>query len=99
MSETHKEHHYSVKVNWTGNLGTGTSNYRAYNRNHEITAEGKPMIPGSSDPAFRGDKSRYNPEEMLVASLSTCHMMWYLHFCSDAGIVVTDYHDNATGTM
>jgi len=95
----HKEHTYSINVNWTGNLGTGTSGYRAYKRDHEIVAEGKPTIPGSSDPAFRGDRTRYNPEEMLVASLSTCHMLWYLHLCSEAGIVVTDYQDNATGTM
>jgi organic hydroperoxide reductase OsmC/OhrA len=96
---SHKEHSYSVTVNWTGNLGTGTSGYRAYKRDHEILADGKPSIPGSSDPAFRGDKSRYNPEDLLLASLSQCHLLWYLHLCSDAGIVVTDYQDNATGTM
>src|SRR5258708_279988 len=78
----HKEHSYSVQVNWTGNLGMGTSSYRAYSRNHEISAIGKPLLLGSSDPNFRGDASRYNPEELLVSSLSTCHLLWYLHLCA-----------------
>lgn len=94
-----KEHAYSVQVRWTGNLGEGTSGYRNYSRNHEVTAEGKPVIPASSDPAFRGDPTRYNPEELLVASLSACHMLWYLHLCSRAGISIAGYIDNAVGTM
>ena len=93
------DHTYSVNVTWTGNLGTGTSAYRAYERSHEIGAEGKPPIPGSSDPAFRGDRTRYNPEEMLVASLSTCHMLWYLHLCAVEGIIVSAYQDVAEGVM
>jgi organic hydroperoxide reductase OsmC/OhrA len=99
MSDDHKEHSYSVNIRWTGNLGQGTASYRGYKRDHEISAPGKPPVPGSSDPNFRGDKARYNPEELLVASLSACHMLWYLHLCSDAGIVITDYQDDATGTM
>ncbi|RYZ21263.1 MAG: OsmC family peroxiredoxin [Sphingobacteriales bacterium] len=94
-----KNHQYTISVNWTGNTGQGTKTYQAYSRNHEITTNGKPMIPGSSDPGFRGDPSRYNPEEMLVASISTCHMLWYLHLCSVAGIIVTFYQDNAEGIM
>ena len=94
-----KEHHYTVTVEWTGNRGTGTSGYRAYGREHVITAEGKPPIAGSSDPAFRGDAGRWNPEELLVASLSTCHKLWYLHLCADAGIAVLAYRDEAAGTM
>ncbi|WP_080058098.1 OsmC family protein [Spirosoma aerolatum] len=94
-----KQHHYEIKTTWTGNTGTGTSGYRAYERAHVILAANKPDIPGSSDPAFRGDKTRYNPEELLVASLSSCHMLWYLHVCTDAGVVVVDYTDTATGTM
>jgi organic hydroperoxide reductase OsmC/OhrA len=94
-----KDHKYNVAMNWTGNTGQGTKTYQSYSRNHEITVNGKPMIPGSSDPGFRGDASRYNPEEMLVASVSTCHMLWYLHLCSVAGIVVTSYQDNAEGIM
>ncbi len=93
------EHHYKTQVTWTGNLGSGTDNYRSYLRNHNITAAGKPTIPASSDPAFRGDRTRYNPEEMLVASLSSCHMLWYLHLCAVAGVVVIDYSDEAIGTM
>ncbi len=94
-----REHSYSVSVRWTGNTGAGTSGFRNYKRDHEISAPGKPPIPASSDPAFRGDKARYNPEELLVASLSACHMLWYLHLCADVGIVVSEYHDDASGAM
>jgi organic hydroperoxide reductase OsmC/OhrA len=95
-----REHRYQLTITWTGNRGTGTSGYRAYGRDHEISAEGKSVkVDGSSDPAFQGDPSRYNPEELLVASLSACHMLWFLHLCSDAGIIVTSYRDNATGVM
>lgn len=94
-----KQHQYAVSIVWTGNDGSGTQSYRGYRRDHEITAAGKPAIPGSSDPAFRGDRARYNPEELLVASLSSCHMLWYLHLCAVNGIVVLDYHDDAGGTM
>jgi organic hydroperoxide reductase OsmC/OhrA len=92
-------HQYKATITWVGNQGTGTSGYRSYSRNHTISIEGKPDIPGSSDPSFRGDRTRYNPEELLVASLSTCHMLWYLHLCADAGIVVVEYTDDATGNM
>ena len=99
MTDGHKKHFYSVSVQWTGNLGQGTSSYRRYARDHEISALGKPTVMASSDPAFRGDQSRYNPEDLLVASLSACHMLSYLHLCAVSGIVVTDYHDEAKGTM
>lgn len=92
-------HEYQIRTTWTGNRGQGTAGYRAYDRAHEIRAPGKPVLAGSSDPAFRGDRTRYNPEELLVASLSACHMLWYLHLCADAGIVVTAYQDDARGTM
>ncbi len=94
-----KEHHYLVSMVWTGNLGEGTQSYRGYSRDHEIRVEGKADIDGSSDPAFRGSANRYNPEELLVSSLSACHMLWYLHLCSINQIVVTDYRDQAKGTM
>jgi organic hydroperoxide reductase OsmC/OhrA len=94
-----EHHHYESTVRWTGNLGTGTSAYRAYSRNHEIRSPGKPAIPASSDPAFHGNASRYNPEELLVASLSACHMLWYLHLCAVNKIVVLDYEDQAGGIM
>jgi organic hydroperoxide reductase OsmC/OhrA len=94
-----RQHHYRIVTAWTGNQGTGTSGYRDYNRNHVITVENKADILGSSDPAFHGDHTRYNPEELLVSSLSGCHMLWYLHLCAEAGVVVTDYVDHATGTM
>lgn len=92
-------HRYHVKVVWTGNLGTGTSGYRAYGRDHLISVPGKSDIPGSADPAFRGDAARWNPEDLLVASLSACHKLWYLHFCAVNGIVVTAYEDNAEAMM
>jgi organic hydroperoxide reductase OsmC/OhrA len=98
MNVSHR-HRYETTVAWTGNTGTGTSGYRDYQRTHEVSAGGKPMIPGSSDPAFRGDPARWNPEELLVASLSQCHMLWFLHVCAAEGVVVTDYRDRAAGTM
>lgn len=94
-----KNHHYKITIQWTGNQGTGTSGYRAYERSHTISAENKTVIEGSSDPAFRGDRTQYNPEELFLSSLSSCHMLWYLHFCSEAGIIVTDYTDEAIGIM
>ncbi len=96
MSKTHE---YQTLVEWTGNEGSGTTDYRSYNRNHRIICEGKAAISGSSDPAFRGDASRHNPEELLVASIASCHMLWFLHLCSQAGVVVTAYEDGATGFM
>ena len=96
----HRSHRFEVQTTWTGNSGQGTANYRAYRRDHEIAGAKKTLpIPCSSDAAFRGDASRYNPEELLVASLSACHMLWMLHLCADAGIVVTAYSDQASGTM
>lgn len=94
-----RKHDYAVTVTWTGNRGRGTADYRAYARAHAISAPGKPPIPGSSDPAFRGDPACWNPEELLVASLSACHKLWYLGLCAQAGIVVTAYEDRAEGTM
>lgn len=94
-----KEHAYSVTVTWTGNLGDGTSGYRAYSRDHVIASGDKPPLPGSSDPAFRGDAARYNPEDLLVAAVSACHMLWYLHLCAVRGIRVLGYVDEASGVM
>ena len=94
-----KQHNYQLTVQWTGNTGTGTSNYRGYERSHIIKAENKVEIAASSDPMFRGDKTKHNPEDFLVASLSSCHMLWYLHLCSEAGVIVVDYIDNATGII
>ncbi len=94
-----KQHHYKTTLNWTGNKGTGTSNYKAYERAHTISAEGKPDLLGSSDPSFRGDPSRYSPEDSLVGALSACHMLWYLHLCAVNQVIVIDYKDEASGTM
>ena len=94
-----KNHVFNTSLTWDGANGTGTTSYTAYSRNYIISAKGKKDLLGSSDPAFRGDGSKYNPEELLVASLSSCHMLWYLHLCADAGVVVMAYTDNAKGTM
>ena len=95
-----KVHRYIVTNRWTGNLGSGTSTYTAYSRNHELDTAAKiAPIPCSSDPVFRGDPSRYNPEELLVGALSACHMLVLLHLCADAGIVVNEYSDQAEGEM
>jgi organic hydroperoxide reductase OsmC/OhrA len=94
-----KQHNYLTTIIWTGNKGTGTSGYRAYDRSHTLHVDGKEDILCSSDPAFQGDNKKFNPEDFFLASLSSCHMLWYLHLCADAGIVVVDYKDNATGVM
>jgi organic hydroperoxide reductase OsmC/OhrA len=94
-----REHTYSTRVTWTGNPDGGTTRRNDHSRNHEIAVDGKPVIPASSDPAFRGDASRYNPEDLFVASLSACHMLWYLSLCGRAGIEVRDYVDQAEGVM
>lgn len=90
---------YSLTLRWTGNRGDGTTNYRSYSRDHELSSPGKPVLFGSSDPAFRGDPDRWSPEELLVAALSQCHLLWYLHLASVAGVVVLDYSDEPIGTM
>lgn len=95
-----KQHHYKIILKWTGNTGSGTQNYRSYNRDHEVWVAGKQhTILGASDPSFRGDPSRYNPEELFLASISNCHMLWYLHLCSAHQIVVLEYLDQAQGIM
>lgn len=94
-----KQHSYQLTLTWTGNLGSGTSAYRDYDRTHVIRAPGKPDLVGSSDPAFLGDANCWNPEELLLASIAACHKLWYLHLCTTKEIVVTDYVDSPTGTM
>ena len=94
-----KEHHYAIQLSWMGNRGEGTATYTSYDRDHVLAAGDKPEIPGSSDPSFRGNPQRYNPEELLVGSLSSCHMLWYLHLCAVNGVVVVDYRDYAEGRM
>jgi len=92
-------HHYKIGLAWTGNTGEGTKTYRGYDRSHIISAPFKPKIEGHFDPAFGGDKTKYNPEDLFVASISACHMLWYLHLCADAGVIVIAYTDEATGTL
>jgi organic hydroperoxide reductase OsmC/OhrA len=94
-----KEHHYKINLRWTGNTGEGTKTYQSYSRDHLIHVHGKPALEGSSDPSFRGDAGRYNPEELFVSALTACHMLWYLHLCAVSGIVVAEYIDDARGTI
>jgi organic hydroperoxide reductase OsmC/OhrA len=93
------EHHYSTTIDWVGNRGTGTSAYKAYGRETVISAEGKQPIDGSSDRVFHGNPERWNPEELLLAALSECHLLSYLHVAASNGVIVTEYTDSATGTM
>ncbi len=94
-----KSHRYATTLTWTGNTGEGTASYRSYERAYEVAAEGKPALLGSSDPSFRGDPARWNPEELLLASISSCHQLWYLHLCAVNGVVVTAYRDEAQAVM
>jgi organic hydroperoxide reductase OsmC/OhrA len=93
------DHDYAVQVTWTGDRGTGTSDYRAYGRDHVVRAAGKPDLPGSADRTFHGDADRWNPEELLLAALSQCHLLSYLHEAAANGVVVVGYEDAATGVM
>ena len=93
------EHRYALTVQWTGNLGEGTSSYRGYSRDHDVLIPGLPVIKGSADPTFHGDRERYNPEQLLLAALAQCHMLSYLHVAVKHGVVVTDYRDDASGLL
>ena len=94
-----KEHLYTATVTWTGNQGDGTSGYKAFTRDYDIICAGKPIVKGSADPGYLGDATRHNPEDMLLAALSACHMLWYLHLCTVSKVVVTAYEDAAEGKM
>jgi organic hydroperoxide reductase OsmC/OhrA len=94
-----KLHHYKAEIQWTGNRGSGTDHYTHYERDYNVIIGSKPILHGSSDPAFRGDEEKYNPEDLLLSALSSCHMLWYLHLCSVEGVVVEEYTDHSTGIM
>ncbi|MCM3500575.1 OsmC family protein [Microbacterium sp. P26] len=93
------EHHYRLRSTWTGDRGTGTSGYREYDRAVTLEVDGKPAIAASADKPFRGDPAKWNPEELLLAALSECHLLSYLHACVTTGVVVTGYEDDASGTL
>lgn len=94
-----REHYYDLAVTWTGNTGKGTATYRSYERDHVVSAPGKPDILSSADPTFLGNESRWNPELQLIAALSQCHLLWYLHLAAGAGIQVMSYRDQPSGVM
>jgi organic hydroperoxide reductase OsmC/OhrA len=93
------QHQYRLTLRWTGNRGSGTSGYRAYGREHEVRADGRPILLGSSDPVFRGNAERWNPEQLLLAAAAQCHLLSYLHVAAVSGVVVTDYVDSPTAVM
>ena len=93
-----RDHHYRLDLAWTGNLGEGTSGYRSYSRDHEISAE-PGVLPGTADPFFRGVPDRWNPEQLFIASLAQCHLLTYLWLCVGAKVVVTGYEDSPDGVM
>ncbi len=94
-----RQHHYHATIEWTGNRGKGTHSYTGYARSHDIHIQNKTVIAGSSDAVFRGDAGKHTPEDLFLSSLSACHMLWYLHLCAEAGVIVSAYTDHATGTM
>lgn len=98
------QHNYSVNLTWPvpdldAVEAAGTTSYTSYSRNHEVRLHGRPVLPGTADPAFRGDPARFSPEELFVASLAQCHMLWFLHLAASSGLVVREYSDDATGSM
>ena len=102
MAETSsgkKTHDYKAHLVWDGNLGTGTTSYQGYGRKYRLQIDGKPDIIGSADPMFRGDANAYNPEDLFVAALSSCHLLSYLALCARSKINVIAYEDNASGTL
>ncbi len=92
-----QKHDFASRIEWTGNRGAGTASYRGYDRTWSITTPGKPRVDCSNDPRLGGDPALHNPEDLLIASLSACHMLWYLHLASEAGLVVEDYQDAPLG--
>lgn len=93
------EHRYALTVRWTGNLGEGTASYRGYSRDHDVEIPGLPVLRGSADPTFHGDRNRYNPEQLLLAALSQCHMLSFLHVAAKNGVLVTAYEDRAEALL
>jgi organic hydroperoxide reductase OsmC/OhrA len=94
-----KIHSYTGKIIWTGNNGTGTSDYTTYQRNFDFLLANKITLACSADTPFRGDGSKHNPEDFLLGAIASCHMLWYLHLCADAQIIVTGYEDTPLGIM
>src|SRR5258706_10558564 len=96
---TGKSHAYAARLIWEGNTGEGTAGYRTYSRAYRVLVPGKPDLPGSADPAFRGEADKHNPEDLFLAAISACHMLSYLALCATQGIRVVAYEDEARGRM
>jgi organic hydroperoxide reductase OsmC/OhrA len=90
------EHVYTAELIWHGDH---TRTYEAYTRGHSVQINGKPDLVVTADPAFRGDPTLHNPEDLLLASISSCHMLTYLALCARARIDVRSYRDQVSGTL
>lgn len=96
---TGEKHTYRATTIWTGASKGATTSYEAYSREYIVAIDGKLCLVGSADPSFRGSPSLHNPEDLLVSSLSACHMLSYLALCARAGIRVVSYVDEVLGCM
>lgn len=92
-------HHYACHLVWTGAAEGGTKRYDGYSREYRIDIAGKPPLVGSADPVFLGDPALHNPEDLLVAALSSCHFLSYAALCARHKIELVAYEDAASGTM
>ncbi|HSQ60432.1 MAG TPA: OsmC family protein [Acidobacteriota bacterium] len=99
MSPASNAHEFACRLVWTGAVKGGTTSYETYSRECRVDFAGKPSLRGTSAPAFRGDPSLTNPEDLLVASLSMCHFLSYVALCARKGVNVIAYEDDASGTM
>jgi organic hydroperoxide reductase OsmC/OhrA len=99
MAISPKSHDYNARLVWTGNLGQGTSSYSVYGREYALSISGKPDLEGSADPMFRGKAELYNPEDLFIAAILSCHMLSYLALCARRGLSVTSYEDSASGSL
>ncbi|MEO8535864.1 MAG: OsmC family protein [Flavobacterium sp.] len=93
------KHTFKATANWTSKQNPEDSTKRFYSKSHKISIEGKPVLNVSAAKAFKGDPELYNPEDLLLSSLVSCHMMSYLYVCSQNGIEVLKYLDNAEATL
>ena len=92
-------HTYEATLTWTGNRGSGTSGYRDYSRDVLAVTDGPVDLELSADPTFRGDRTRWNPEQLLVVALAECHLLSFLHIAVTHGVTVVAYADRPVGTM
>jgi organic hydroperoxide reductase OsmC/OhrA len=88
---------FNVGLTWLSQNKNFT--YNEYSREYTIHAEGKPELIGTAAPEYKGSHEHYNPEDMLIASLSACHMLSYLALAANSKIQVLSYQDQAEGSL